>query len=214
MQPAVFWRPLPTYYARLCTWAESTWWVVLIAMANKMQYLWYSWTYQTIQSIMKPVFRPQYWWICCTYELLRRLDLHIWWFLCWRWLTIDKTDYLTPCTCAQGNKFRIVSLLNQLRQWLLNKFTYLTSSYYSTLTIARLNLPYGDTAKPGLWTLDWTVDWTMDWTGDDQYQFSEAENSVLKVGWLTDHSLYTAKYDSSSNLYLCYTTQWPLLILR
>ena len=40
----------------------------------------------------------------------------------------------------------------------------------------------GDTAKPGLWTLDWTMDWTMDWTGNDHYQFSEAENSVLKVG--------------------------------
>ena len=40
----------------------------------------------------------------------------------------------------------------------------------------------GDTAKPGLWTLDWTMDWTMDWTGNDHYQFSEAKNSVLKVG--------------------------------
>ena len=39
-----------------------------------------------------------------------------------------------------------------------------------------------DTAKLGLWTLDWTMDWTMDWTGNDHYQFSEAENSVLKVG--------------------------------
>ena len=28
----------------------------------------------------------------------------------------------------------------------------------------------GDTAKPGLWTLDWTLDWTMDWTRDYHYQ--------------------------------------------
>ena len=31
-------------------------------------------------------------------------------------------------------------------------------------------LEKGDTAKPGLWTLDWTVDWTMDWTSGDHYQ--------------------------------------------
>ena len=37
-------RPLPTYCARLCAWAESTWWEVLIGVANKMQYLRRSWT--------------------------------------------------------------------------------------------------------------------------------------------------------------------------
>ena len=32
----------------------------------------------------------------------------------------------------------------------------------------------GDTAKPGLWTLDWTVDWTR----DDHFQFS-----VRRLEW-------------------------------
>ena len=43
MPPQACWRTLPTYCARLCAWAESTWWVVLIGVANKMQYLWRSW---------------------------------------------------------------------------------------------------------------------------------------------------------------------------
>ena len=36
-----------------------------------------------IRSTMKPIFQ-RYQRICCTYESLRRLDLQIWRFLCWR----------------------------------------------------------------------------------------------------------------------------------
>ena len=39
----------------------------------------------------------------------------------------------------------------------------------------------GDTAKPGLWTLDWTVDWTMDWTCDDHYQFPRLRKETTSV---------------------------------
>ena len=44
MPPVGCCRPLPTYCARLCAWAENTWWEVLIGVANKMQYLRRSWT--------------------------------------------------------------------------------------------------------------------------------------------------------------------------
>ena len=47
-------------------------------------------------SIMKSVFR-QYRRMCCTYELLRRLDLQIWWSLCW-WQTKSITLSLEGVT--------------------------------------------------------------------------------------------------------------------
>ena len=97
---AVCWRSLPAYCARLCTWAESTWWVVLIGVANKTQYLRSSWTLPDNSKRMKPVFQ---WYrrICCTYESIRHLDLQIWQFSCLR-QTTDKTNYFTPCACARG----------------------------------------------------------------------------------------------------------------
>ena len=64
---------------------------------------------------------------------------------------------------------------------LLCTFTY-SHTLQSHINTSSVWVYLRDTAKPGLWTLDWTVDWTMDWTGNDHYLFSEAENSVLKVG--------------------------------
>jgi hypothetical protein len=65
--------------------------------------------YQTIRSIMKPVFRRLRW-ICCTYESLKCLDIQIWRFLCWQtdWQT-DRTDHITPCcACARGVNNNII----------------------------------------------------------------------------------------------------------
>ena len=45
MMRAPWWQPLPTYCARLCAWAESTWWAVSIRVANKTQYLQRSWAF-------------------------------------------------------------------------------------------------------------------------------------------------------------------------
>ena len=64
----------------------------------------------------------------------------------------------------------------------------------------------GDTAKPGLWTLDWTVDWTMDWTGDDRYQFSEADNSRLDD---SQNTRYTLPSMTRVQIYTCATIQLP-----
>ena len=44
IDPSINLASLGNYCARLCAWAESTWWVVLIGVANKMQYLRRSWT--------------------------------------------------------------------------------------------------------------------------------------------------------------------------
>ena len=93
------WRPIPTYCARLCTWAESTWRVILIGVVNKMKYLWRSQTlpndskhneasFSTISTDMLYLRVAQ---------TPRSPDLAI--FV----LTTDKTDYFTPCACAQGN---------------------------------------------------------------------------------------------------------------
>ena len=94
-------------------------------------------TFSTISTTML------YWWVAPT---PRSPDLVIFVLM----TTGDRQNrlfYSLHMHAAQGNKFRIVSLLNQLGQWLLNKFTYLTSSYYSTLTIACLNLPHGRSAR-------------------------------------------------------------------
>ena len=53
-------------------------------------------------SILKPVLR-QIRHIRCVYNLLRCLDLHIWWFCVHDNNNDDTTDYFTPCACTHDN---------------------------------------------------------------------------------------------------------------
>ena len=101
--PAVCWRPLLNINcARLCAWTESTWWVELMGVANKMQYLRRSWTlpndskhneasFSTISTDMLYLRVTQ---------TPRSPDLAIFVLT-----TTDdrKTDYFTPCACAWDN---------------------------------------------------------------------------------------------------------------
>ena len=83
--------------------AESTWWVVLIGVANKMQYLRRSWTLPNDSKHNEASFST-----ISTGKLYLRFaqmprspDLAI--FV----LTTDDrrqtTDHITPCACARGN---------------------------------------------------------------------------------------------------------------
>ena len=97
-------RPLPTYCARLCAWAESTWWEVLTGVANKMQYLRRSWTLPNDSKHSEASFST-----VSTDKLYSRVaqmsrspDLAIFVLTTDR-QTTDKTDHITPCACARGN---------------------------------------------------------------------------------------------------------------
>ena len=96
-------RLLPTYCARLCAWAESTWPVVGRVDRRGQQkhsICKVCRPCQPIRSIMKPVFQ-RFQLIYCAYESLRCLDLQIWRFLCWQ--TDRQTKLITlPLAHACG----------------------------------------------------------------------------------------------------------------
>ena len=95
-----------TRLGQLCSWAESTW--PAIGSQQKVLICDACGPCQMIQSKLKPVFC---WFgrIHCVYDLLRCLDLEIWWFSCWQQMMMTddnddrQTDYFTSCICVQGN---------------------------------------------------------------------------------------------------------------
>ena len=98
-----------------CAHEQITHGLPLIGMANKTLYCDTRGPCQSIQSIVKPVYR-RFRQIRRTYESLRCLDVMIWWFS-WRQQTdrqqTDKTKCFTPCTCVRGNEHA----LEETRKW-------------------------------------------------------------------------------------------------
>ena len=91
---------MPTYCARLCAWAESTWWVVLIGVVNKMKYLRRSRALPNDSKHNEA--RPSTISTDMLYlrvaQMPRSPDLAIFVLM----TTTDETDYFTPCACAWG----------------------------------------------------------------------------------------------------------------
>jgi hypothetical protein len=99
----VCWRPLPTYYIRLCAWSESTWdpmCLIYRCGQQKHSVCDTRGPYQTIRSIIKLNFRL-FQRINYACESLRCLDLEIWRFSC-PWQTKTITLPLAVYACG-GN---------------------------------------------------------------------------------------------------------------